>query len=296
MHVGSSLLRAQMRLIRPATTSGDNLKTMRMLQEITGCLMTNRKAELCPVQIGRLDAEYAIPHNSRPERGILLYLHGGGFTAGRLEYARGFGSTLAVRTGFPVLYPAYRLAPEYPYPAALEDAYAAYQYLLEDGYDPSNIILCGESAGGGLCFSLCLYLKDRAERLPAGIVTVSAWTDLTLAGASCRENAKNDPLLTLTALQRDAENYLAGHSPLDPFVSPAFGDLTDLPPALLFAGENESLLKDTLTMHQHLLKAGVPVCCSIAPEMWHAYVLYGVEEAEDDFVRIIDFVREVFAK
>lgn len=294
MHVKTRLLRAQMFLLRPIATQTGDIRTVRALQEESGKLMTKHEAEFEALELDGFEAELATPQELPPQRGILLYLHGGGYTAGMLEYARGFGSTLAVRTGYPVLYPAYRLAPEYPHPAALEDAVASYRHLLDSGFDASDIILCGESAGGGLCLALCLWLRDLDLPLPAGVVAISPWTDLALSGASYRENEGKDPLLTTEELIYDAACYAGDMELTNPYLSPLYGDLAGMPPTLLFAGGDELLLDDMTALYDRLKAAGCAVRRFIAPEMWHAYVLYGVEEAEPDFVRICDFVRETF--
>lgn len=294
MHIKSKLLRAQMFLLRPLATQPGDFRTARRLQEESGKLMTRHEAAFTPVPLPHCEAELAEPPEAPPAHGVLLYLHGGGYTAGMLEYARGFGSTLAVRTGYPVLYPAYRLAPEDPYPAALDDAEDAYRHLLESGYDAKQVVLAGESAGGGLCFALCLRLRGRGLPLPAGVVAVSPWADLTCGGASYADNAGKDPLLTREELLASAAAYAGGAPLTDPYVSPLYGDLAALPPALLFAGGDELLLDDMRALFARLKEAGCAVRRFVAPEMWHAYVLYGVEEAEPDFVRIGDFVREAF--
>lgn len=294
MFLKTKLLRAQMFLLRPIATQTGDIKTVRALQEESGKLIANHRVAFQQMMLNGVETCVATPPERRPERGILLYLHGGGYTAGKLEYAKGFGSTLAVRTGYPVLFPAYRLAPEAPYPAALEDAELAYRHLLTTGYPASKIVLCGESAGGGLCYALCLRLRDAGLPLPAGIIAISPWTDLTLSGDSYATNAEEDPLLTVEELAFDAACYAGGESLTNPYISPLYGDLTGLPPSLLFAGSAELLLDDMTAMFERLRAAGCQARRFIAPEMWHAYVLYGVEEAEPDFVRIGDFVRELF--
>lgn len=294
MFLKTKLLRAQMFLLRPIATQTSDIKAVRALQEESGKLITNHRVAFEQMVLNGMEACVATPPECRPEQGILLYLHGGGYTAGKLEYAKGFGSTLAVRTGYPVLFPAYRLAPEAPFPAALEDAELAYRHLLATGYPASKIVLCGESAGGGLCYALCLRLRDAGLPLPAGIIAISPWTDLTLSGASYAANAEEDPLLTVEELAFDAACYAGGESLTNPYISPLYGDLTGMPPSLLFAGSAELLLDDMTAMFERLRAAGCQARRFIAPEMWHAYVLYGVEEAEPDFVRIGDFVRELF--
>ena len=125
-----------------------------------------------------------------------MYLHGGGYTCGSLDYAKGYASVLSAECGMKVFTVEYRLAPEHPFPAALFDAYFAYRHLIEQGTPPSKIILAGESAGGGLVYSLCLHLKNMGEELPAGIISISPWVDLTLGGESYDHNKEADPSLT----------------------------------------------------------------------------------------------------
>ena len=131
----------------------------------------------------KFSGAWVIPKDVRRE-GVMLYLHGGGYACGGMEYATGFGAMLADITGMRVFCAVYRLAPEHPYPAAPEDALESYRYLLSKGYAPDHIVLCGESAGGGLCYALCLQLKTMALPMPGCIVVVSPWTDLTASGAS----------------------------------------------------------------------------------------------------------------
>ena len=160
----------------------------------------------------------------------ILYLHGGGYTCGGLDYALGFGSTLADESGAKVFCAAYRLAPEAPFPAAVEDALESYRYLLDKGYAPKKICLCGESAGGGLCFSLCLRLKELGLPLPGSVIAISPWTDLTLSGESFRTNLERDVSLSQEQLAFYTRCYT--QEPQTPLASPLFGDLTGLPPSL----------------------------------------------------------------
>src|SRR5699024_7902237 len=138
------------------------------------------------------DVEWVIPE-SDSNSGVIMYLHGGGYTCGGLEYAKGFGSKLAASYGMKVLCCAYRLAPENKFPCPVEDAREAYNYLIANGFSPKRIILSGESAGGGLCYSLCIKLNSLGIEQPAGIIAISPWTDLTSSGQSYEENASVDP-------------------------------------------------------------------------------------------------------
>lgn len=213
--------------------------------------------------------------------GVILYLHGGGYTCGSLEYAKGFASTLATECGVRVFCAAYRLAPEHPYPAALEDALESYEYLLKKGYPARQILLCGESAGGGLIYALCLKLKELGRPLPCGLVGISPWTDLTSSGASFETNRDVDPSMTRELLTFYAGCYT--QTPEDPLCSPLFGDLHGLPPSLLFVGGDEVMLDDTgCSMRSAAVR--LPQQNAHRPERWHAYVLYCLNEnMEEDF-------------
>ena len=186
---------------------------------------------------------------------------------------------------------AYRLAPENPYPAAVEDALTAFDYLLKKGYAPRQILLCGESAGGGLIYALSLKLKQLGRELPCGLIGISPWVDLTGSGASYETNRDNDPSLTQELLEFYAKCYT--QDPTDPLCSPVRGDLTGLPPSLLFAGGDEILLDDARTLHDRLRKAGCRSKLLIAPERWHAYVLYCLQEnMEQDMEEINRFLTQ----
>ena len=222
--------------------------------------------------------------------GAVLYLHGGGYCCGDLQYAKWFGRVLAAGAKVPVFCPAYRLAPEHPFPAALEDALASYRFLLER-FPAGKIALIGESAGGGLIYSLCLRLKAEGLPLPGGLVGISPWVDLTQSGPSFAENAAADPSLTKARLDRFAANY-AGEA-RDPLVSPLFGDLSGLPESLLFVGGDEILLSDCTRLHGALVAAGCRSGLTVAPGLWHAYVFYGFKEREGDMDAIRAFLRSV---
>ena len=218
------------------------------------------------------------PDELAETRQMLLYLHGGAYTAGGIDYASGIASRIAARTHRRLCCAAYRLAPEHPFPAALEDARDAYCLLLDKGFKPQQIVLIGESAGGGLVFSLCLALKRRGLPLPGRLAAISPWTDLSLSGESVEGNRSADICLT----RQELEAYAAAYAPpslLTPLASPLFGDLRGLPPCRIYAGGDELLRDDATRMALRLRRAGVPCALTVAPGLWHAYVLYGIEEA-----------------
>jgi len=242
------------------------------------------------VKFDRFEAAWAYP-KKETRRSVIYYLHGGGYVTGGAKYMRGFGSVLADKCGARVFCAAYRLAPESKFPSALDDALEGYKYLLNCGYESDMITLCGESAGGGLIYSLCLKLRALGLPLPAGIIAVSPWTDLTISGASCVSNEGKDPTLTGEKLREYARSYTLDAT--DPLVSPLFGDLREMPPSLIFAGSDELLLDDARAMHQKLTDCGSKSTLIVAEGMWHAYVLYGVKERKEDFDVINAFISGV---
>lgn len=225
---------------------------------------------------------------------VILYLHGGGYTAGGLEYARGFACVLCYTTRLRTFCVAYRLAPETPFPGALDDALTAYEYLLAQGYAPDKIILAGESAGGGLSLALVHKLKQLSRPIPAACLAISPWTDLTMTSPTVESNYDNDPSLNVEQLAQYAEMY-AGTQLTDPLVSPLFGDFADFPPTLIFVGGDEILLHDSTELYAKMIAAGVK--CEIVEEegMWHVYVIYGLPESDTALDRIKDFFGEVLA-
>jgi len=289
MALSAKFVRRQLKKIRPIM-QGATIQHARQQHDMIGNLMViprRWKVSSRTYRFPNFSASMIYPLDETRE-GIILYLHGGGFVCGGLDYARAFGTVLANECSVRVFCPAYRLAPEHRYPAALEDALESYRYLLDGGYEPEKIILCGESAGGGLVFSLCLKLKDEGLPLPGGIVAISPWTDLTLSGGSYNYNKSADPTMSAEKLMLFADLYADDKS--DPLVSPLFGDLKGLPTSLIFAGGSEIMLDDSKQMHLKLLSAGCQSELVVAPEMWHGYVLYGLKEFRSDYRKINAFL------
>ncbi len=294
MAFSAKTIRKQLALLKPIL-SNCSLKTIRKGQNIIGDLMASRKREHTirkEHRFERFDGAWIIPKDER-RQGVILYLHGGGFTCGGIEYACGFASVLAVESGARVFAAAYRLAPENPYPAALDDAMEAYGYLLGKGYSPDRITLCGESAGGGLCYSLCLKLKEAGQPLPCSIIAISPWTDMTAAGESYELNREKDPSMTRELLDFFAGSYTDNRS--DPLVSPLFADLSGMPESLIFAGGDEIMLDDAKGMHEALQAAGCKSRLCIADERWHAYLLYALKEDKRDFSTVNKFLNHVMS-
>lgn len=282
MELSAKLVRAQLNFFKPFV-EGCSLAATRKGQDKLGKLMeaVHKKDVLVREHsFSQFSGAWILPRDERRD-GVILYLHGGGYTCGNLDYAKGFGATLADLCGVRVFCAAYRLAPEHPFPAALDDVLEAYRYLLRKGCDPRRITLCGESAGGGLIYALCLRLRELGEPLPCALIGISPWVDLSCTGDSYETNQKADPTLTRELLQFYAQCYSG--DPASPMVSPLLGDLNGLPPSLLFAGGDEILLDDARRLHRKLLESGCKSRLIVAPERWHAYVLYHLRENMSDF-------------
>ncbi len=272
------------------------LAKLRREQNVLGKLLAYTERKKCTekeLSFPTFKAALISPNTEKFD-GIVLYLHGGGYTCGNLEYAKGFASVIASVCSVKVFAPAYRLAPEYKFPAGLNDCEEAYEYLLMQGYLPSQIILAGESAGAGLIYALCLKLKESKKELPAALLAVSPWVDLTQSAKSYEYNQKNDPTLTKERLDFFAKCY--SENLKYPLVSPIYGDLAGMPPSLVFSGGGELMLDDATSLVKKLQDCGCDVSHHIAKDMWHAYVLYRLKEYTDDYEQIKSFLGRFLKK
>ena len=289
----SLVFREQMRLTKPFLRRLDfNIETARKSQDKVGDLgakiAARDRVEFVDADTCAFTAQWAVPIHM-PMQSAILYLHGGGYVAGSLAYARGFGAILAVETKNRVLCLDYRLAPEHPHPAALDDALCAYQHMLQ--YFPAEkITLIGESAGGGLAFCLALKIKQEGLPMPSGIVAISPWTDLSLTDAMLDDNALIDPCLSKDILQYYARLY-AKEDVYNPLISPVYGNLEGLPPNLIIVGSHEVLLGDSLHMFEKLKQTNVYSELIVVNGMWHVFVLYPIPEAREAIEQIAQFVR-----
>ncbi len=206
-------------------------------------------------------------------KGIILQLHGGGYYLDMNNSYRDMAVQYRdVSDGMDVLTIDYRVAPACPYPAALEDALEAYQWILEQGYEGADIVVVGDSAGGGLGLALCLYLRDNSMPMPKSIITMSAWTDLTCTGESYEKNFDMDPVFGGTKDSVVFQNeYYCNDNPENPYISPVFGEYDGFPPMLMQVGECEMLLSDTTTVAEKARVAGVDIAMHIYPGMFHIF-------------------------
>lgn len=318
MKFSDKFVKTHLELFRPLTDKA-NIDLSRSAQEKAGKVIRfsyRSDVVITDEDFGGVKGVLVVPRDEL-RTGIILYLHGGGYVSGGIEYTKGFSSVLSAECGMRVAAIDYRLAPENPYPAALDDCVSAYRALLDMGYSGDSILLAGESAGGGLCFSLSLKLSEMGLAMPAGILAVSPWCDLTHTAESHTTNKKADVTLTKEKLDYFARCYLGEHTNtkadirkemkkevsedyqeklLSPYVSPVYADLGSMPPTLILVGGDEILLSDAKTMHEKLSDAGIYSKLIIREKMWHAYPIYCLKSTKHDYDQINSFIKKVFPK
>lgn len=226
--------------------------------------------------------------------GIILYLHGGAYALGSVNSHRELIARLVLATKCKALAINYRLAPEYPFPAALDDTIMAYNWLLSNGVEPSQICIAGDSAGGGLAIASLIALREQGKPLPAGVFCFSPWLDLTLSGDSVTKNMNLDPILSAAILQKYVNYYIGNHNADDPLISPLIGDLRGLPPIHIQTGRNEILLDDSIRFYEKALQSGVDVTLKIWDDMFHVFQLFSFfPETKESIKEVAAFVSRV---
>lgn len=250
-----------------------------------------------PLTLGGVKGERVVPEGAVNGRRI-LYLHGGGYTIGSPRSHRPMVARIAEAAKAVAIVPDYRLGPETRFPGAVEDATAVYRALVEAGTDPRQIVVAGDSAGGGLAMALALSLKAEGLPQPAGYVALSPWADLTQSGASYRTKADTDPQITKAGLDNMALAYLGGLDAHDPLASPIFGDFEGVAPVLIQTGSEEALLSDSIALADVLAQARVEVRLEVWPEMIHVFQAYGaVLQAARRAIKVAgDWMDERFAR
>ncbi|MCZ7558463.1 MAG: alpha/beta hydrolase [Bacteroidia bacterium] len=241
--------------------------------------------------IQEIRAEWLIPQHSPAEK-VILYFHGGGYVSGSCADHRGIVSKFAKYCGVPVLLFDYRLAPENPYPAAMEDALSLYAWLLSNGYPAGNILFAGESAGGGLCLATLLALKQNNQPLPVAAVAISPWTDLTCSSDSYKTKGRVSPAPT-ESWTVFSSHYIGENDARNPFISPLFGDLHGLPPILINAAVDDELFEDAEKFSRKAKDAGVDVQFTAGEGMIHCYPLLApmFPEATEAMSEIVAYIR-----
>jgi len=293
--VANEALAAIVELFRSAPLlAGDDIGAMRAaMSALTAAQSLADDIDYAPTSLGSVGAEWASAHDTAPADRTVLYFHGGAYCLGSIATHRTLVGNLARAASARVASVEYRLAPEDPFPAAVDDAVAAYRALIASGTPATRIAFAGDSAGGGLTAATLLALRDAGDPLPACAVCISPWLDLSCSGDSMRTRAEQDPMIVPAQLRALGEAYLAGASPHAPLASPVFGDLRGLPPILIHVGTAETLLDDSTRFAERALAAGVDVALEVWDEMihvWHAFAPL-LPEADRAIAGIGDYLR-----
>lgn len=261
---------SMVRLVRPVLSNRFPLALQRRyIRQVYRASLPPRSVGFRPDDLGGVQVLRAMP--AAPSSGTLIYLHGGGYIMGSASTHKGMAGHLAAMTGCEVIIPDYRLAPEYPFPAAPDDAEAVYLALLHQGIAPSSLAVAGDSAGGGLSLVLAMRLRDRGQPLPSSVVVFSPWTDLTeqhLYGPDC------EPVLHADWTAKAARMYAGDVSRSHPLISPVFGNLNGLPPLLVQVGSQEILLNDAVRLAEVAKRDEVETTLEIYNNLWHVFQVH----------------------
>ena len=274
--MASEQLQTIVEMLKSAPIAGETVQEMRAGMEAgAAATPTPENVTFTPVDAGGVPAEWNDADGARQDH-VVIYYHGGGYCMGSLTTHRGHAARISKLANLRVLSVDYRLAPEHPHPAAVDDAVAAYRFVLDKGISPSRIALAGDSAGGGLTVAALLSIRDAGLPMPACGVGISAWTDMTASGDSIKTKASVDPMLgDLRPLEMMVEAYVGKNGDKKaPLASPLFADLKGLPPLLLQVGTAEVLLDDSTRLAERATAAGVDVTLKAWEDMfhvWHAF-------------------------
>jgi monoterpene epsilon-lactone hydrolase len=275
----------------------DIKKRRQSYESLTAKMKVKAGANCTPTTINGIPSEWVYMVDAELDR-VILFLHGGAYCLCSVNTHRSMTANIAAAARARVLLIDYRMAPEHPFPAAVEDAVCAYQGLLELGIAPEQIAVAGDSAGGGLALALLVCLRDAGKPLPALAVCISPWTDLSLSGESVMTNAKKDVMLDFPTLAESARLYLDGTNPHHPLASPLFAELHDLPPLLIQVGSDEIILSDATRMAEKARAAGVDVTLEIWESMQHEWQFAAdfVPEGQQAIDRIGLFIHQHFLR
>ena len=246
------------------------------------------------VAAGNVDAEWITCGEVNKNR-IFLFMHGGGYYRGSVAATRATVARISAEAKVKCLSIEYRLAPEHPYPAAIDDTYSAYQWLINEGISPKHIIVSGQSAGGGLCLALLLKIKENNISQPLGAVALSPWTDLSQSGKTMIKNEKIDPVINKKYLDRFAKLYFPDLKNMSHLASPIIGDLSGLPDILIQVGSAETMLDDSTRFYKKAKKANVNVKLEIWEDMFHGWHsnAHVLKDAENAIISIGNFCRKL---
>jgi epsilon-lactone hydrolase len=277
----------------PISSQVDVSKERSEIESLTRFFSTNAKVHWLSEDINGMHAEWVIPE-AESKNGVVLYLHGGSHISGSINTHRALVAEIAAAAGARALILDYRLAPEHPFPASVEDASSAYQWLLKIGITAESIAIAGDSSGGGLVLAVLLKLREEGLALPGCAVCLSPWIDLTCSGESWQTNAKADLIVEGANLCGCAPLYLHGTDPRNPLASPIFADLHGLPPIYIQVGSDEVLLSDATQFSQLAEAAGVEMRLEVWQDMQHLWQLATryLPESRQAVQKIGDYLQE----
>lgn len=287
--------KAAIRQMRESTLEGTpTLEEQRAGAELFGAMSTERAGVTYePVTVDGIAGQWVLPQDPASDR-VILYLHGGGYVICSVNSHRRMIGHLAAEAGCKALAIDYRLAPEHPHPAAVDDAVKAYRWLLKQGYAPERVTIAGDSAGGGLTMATLVALRDAGDPMPAGALPISPWVDLEALGESMTTNAHVDLMVAAEGLKAMSEAYLQGQDARHPTAAPLYADLRGLPPLYIQVGGDETLLDDSTRLAAKAAASGVAVRLDVFPEMQHVFQMAAgnVPEADDALARAGAWLRE----
>lgn len=288
------LLKAVHSMGEPESFTPEDLEKQRRSQDALGNMAASMSGLVWePFTLAGMDAAWMRLSREHRRRRFILYCHGGGYTSGGLGFSKVLASKLTRATGMDTLAFDYRLAPEHPYPAAVEDALTAWGHLESLGMAPGDIVLAGDSAGGNLALVLCLKLREAGRGLPGALLLMSPWTDMTASGESLRGRAGIDPVLTPEYMYAVREAYAGGLDPSDCLLSPLFADFAGFPPALIQVGTHEILYSDAERLAERMLAAGADCRLEVWENMWHDFQMYPSKTASNAIQNMAHFLLEV---
>ncbi|HJM27020.1 MAG TPA: alpha/beta hydrolase [Acidimicrobiales bacterium] len=290
----ANAIKEQLRMLSEAVGGVETVEEQRAQFEMAMSMMTVPPDGVTwtEVDAGGVPAIWANPEGGSADH-VIQYVHGGGYKIGSANGYRNFTGQLARAVGCRVLNVDYRLAPEHPHPAAVNDSSAAYRWLLDQGYGSDRIAISGDSAGGGLTLSTLLRLRDDGVALPVAGIPISPWVDMEGLGESMTTRAEVDVLVSPEGLKEGADVFLAGQDARDPLASPLYGDFAGIPPLLIQVGDEETLLDDSTRMAEVAGLAGVDVSLEVFPEMQHVFQLFvgNMPEADKALAKITAWLR-----
>lgn len=275
---------------------GSDIEKLRLILDVTALGMQLPWAvHFKPIKIDHLHGEWIIPKGA-DKRKVILYFHGGGYALGSPHTHRSMMGQIGKIAGYPVLLIDYRKIPTHPYPAALEDALLSYEWLLKHGYLPNDIIIGGDSAGGGLAVASLLALKDKLQALPAACICLSPWLDLATDSNSAAKYADDDPLIRVYKMQKWGKIYANGHALENPYISPLKGDLKGLPPLFVQVSNSEVLYEDSLQLKRKIEASKGQITLQEWDGLMHWWHIFWrlVPEAEEALEEVSLFVQSIF--